>query len=136
MLGNPRYGLVGLVGTPFYLVSEVAAPFFELLSGLVIVAALWLHVLDSLQFALVLGLMALVTGLLTSAAVLLEDRTTRSYRLTHLVRLILLGPLDLFLYRPVLIWARVRGAWDFCRGRRDWDKFVRNPRPAAASLKL
>jgi hypothetical protein len=44
----------------------------------------------------------------------------------------LLAPLDLFLYRPILVWARVRGTWDFMRGRRDWDKFERNPRPALA----
>ncbi len=130
MLFNPRYRTVGLIGMPFYVVSELLAPLFELLSVITLVLALWLGVIEWLAFGLVLGAMALATAVLTSFAVLLEDATTRSYRLGSLVRLILAGPLELFLYRPILMWARARGAWDFFRGRRDWDKFERNPRPA------
>ncbi|HET7138283.1 MAG TPA: hypothetical protein VFI04_07990 [Gaiellaceae bacterium] len=40
-----------------------------------------------------------------SAAVLLEDRTSHAYPLGDLVRLIVLGPLDLVAYRPFLVWA-------------------------------
>ena len=50
-----------------------------------------------------------MNGLMTSAAVLLEDRTSRAYPLGDLVRLILLGPLDLVLYRPFIVWARLQG---------------------------
>src|SRR5205085_1086814 len=40
MLGRRRYGTVGLLGIPFYLLSEIAAPFAEVLSvGVLIVAA-------------------------------------------------------------------------------------------------
>jgi poly-beta-1,6-N-acetyl-D-glucosamine synthase len=66
--------------------------------------------------------------------VLMEDRTTRSYRIRDLLRLQLIAPLDLVLYRPLHVWARVRGTIDFLRGRRDWDKFERNRRPAARTV--
>ena len=132
MLANPRYGSVGLVGVPFYVITEVAAPFLEVLAVLTLVLAIWAGVADPVLLALVLGTMAFTTATVTSSAVLLDDRTRRDYRLSSVVRSVLLAPLDLFLYRPILFWARVRGTWDFLRGRRDWDKFERNRRPVEA----
>jgi cellulose synthase/poly-beta-1,6-N-acetylglucosamine synthase-like glycosyltransferase len=128
MFVNPRYGSVGLLGVPFYFVTEVIAPVFEIAAVAVIVVALWLGVLDVVQFGLTLGVMCAVTGILSSIAVLIDDRNARSYRISSLVRLMLVAPLDLFVYRPLLVWARVRGTIDFLRGRRDWDKFERNTR--------
>ena len=117
------------------MITEVIAPFFELLSIVTFVVALWLGVISWIQFAVIVGVMALATATLTSFAVLIEDRTSRDYRLQSLARMILVGPLDLFLYRPILMWARARGSWDFLRGRRDWDKFERNVRePQFVSL--
>lgn len=131
MFGNPRYGIVGLLGVPFYFVTEVIAPIFEVLAVLVIAFALWLGLLDVTQFLLALAIMCAATGILSNMAILIDDRTGRSHRISSLVRLMLVAPLDLFLYRPLLVWARVRGTWDFMRGRRDWDKFERNARPSA-----
>ena len=70
-----------------------------------------------------------MNGLMTSAAVLLEDRTSRAYPLGDLVRLILLGPLDLVIYRPFIVWARLKGTWRYLRGDQGWHKFERNARP-------
>jgi hypothetical protein len=79
-----------------------------------------------------LGTMAFSLAILTSVAVLLEDISTRAYRLRHLVRLIALGPVELLVYRPILVWARAKGTIGFSRGRRDWNKFDRNVRAPAA----
>ena len=76
--------------------------------------------------------MAFSTATLTSAAVLVDDRTARNHRVGSVLRMILVGPLDLFLYRPALMWARAYGTWGFLRGRRDWDKFERNARRQVA----
>ena len=35
---NPRYGTVGLLGVPFFVLTEVVAPFFEIVSVGLIVA--------------------------------------------------------------------------------------------------
>jgi len=131
MFGNPRYGIVGLIGVPFYFVTEVIAPIFEVLTVLVIAFALWLGVLDLTQFLLTLAIMCAATGILSNMAILTDDRTGRAYSISNLARLMLVATLDLFLYRPLLVWARLRGTWDFMRGRRDWDKFERNARPSA-----
>jgi cellulose synthase/poly-beta-1,6-N-acetylglucosamine synthase-like glycosyltransferase len=132
MMGNPRYRTVGLVGAPFYLVSEVAAPFFEALSLVTLPAAVAAGVFDWRAFLLFAATISLVNGLFTSFSILLQDRSARSYPLRDLARLIALGPLDLLLYRPFLVWARLKGAWGFLRHDRSWDKFERNARTTPA----
>jgi biofilm PGA synthesis N-glycosyltransferase PgaC len=133
MMFNPRYGSVGLLGTPFYLVSEVLAPLFELLALVMLPLAVLCGVFDVTTFVLFLFVIAFVNGLLTTVALGLDDLESRSYAARryskrNLAKLILLGPVDLFLYRPILIWARLRGAFDFVRGAKGWDKFERNAR--------
>ena len=132
MFLNPRYGAVGLLGLPFYVVTEVLAPLFEVLALVATLVGIWSGALSWLELALVLGVLSVGTAVLSSISVLLEDRTARAYRLRDVVKLQLIAPLDLFLYRPLHVWARVRGTIDFLRGRRDWDKFERNRRAPVA----
>jgi poly-beta-1,6-N-acetyl-D-glucosamine synthase len=127
-----RYGAVGFVGVPFFVLSEVLAPVFELLAVGALAASVAVQALAVDQTLLMLAAMALTNGLMTSAAVLLEDRTSRAYPLRDLVRLIVLGPLDLVVYRPLIFWARLKGTWRFLRGDKGWHKFERNARPTLA----
>jgi poly-beta-1,6-N-acetyl-D-glucosamine synthase len=133
MLFHPRYGTVGFVGIPFFVLSEILAPVFEVLALAAIVAGLALQAVSFEPTVLMLAALALLNGILTSAAVLLEDRTSRAYPLRDLVRLIALGPLDLFCYRPLIFWARAQGTWRFLRGDKGWHKFERNVRAAPQS---
>ena len=130
MMFKRRYGAVGFVGVPFFILSEVIAPVFELLALVALAASVALGALDPEQALLTLAALALMNGLMTSAAVLLEDRTSRAYPIGDLVRLILLGPLDLVVYRPFIVWARIKGTWRYLRGDQGWHKFERNARPA------
>ena len=67
----------------------------------------------------------------TTVAISLHDAAYRDYSLRDIIRMLLLGPLDLFLYRPIIIYAGLRGTWQFLRGDRAWDKFERNVRLAS-----
>jgi len=67
-------------------------------------------------------------GVVTVAALEVDDFDAA---LAHLKRKrvkIALGPLDFFLYRPILLWAGVRGLWGFLRGEKAWGKLTRNAR--------
>jgi poly-beta-1,6-N-acetyl-D-glucosamine synthase len=134
MLFNPRYGSVGLLGAPYYLVSELLAPVFEIAALVSLPAALVLGVFDWPVFVLMLLLMMLGNGVLSAAAVLADDRQSRMYRWRDLLRLVLIAPLDLLLYRPFMSWARLVGCWRFLRGDKGWHKFERNVRTSAARL--
>jgi cellulose synthase/poly-beta-1,6-N-acetylglucosamine synthase-like glycosyltransferase len=130
MLFRRRYGTVGSVGMPFFVLSEVMAPLFEVVALVSIVAGVALGAIAVEQTLLMLAVLALVNGIFTSTSVLLQDRTARAYPLRDLVSLIALGPLDLFLYRPLIFFARAQGTWRFLRGDKGWHKFERNARPA------
>jgi hypothetical protein len=97
------------------------------------VADLALGALDVGQFALVLCLITFANALFTTSAIAREDRASRAYSKRDLLRLILLGPLDLVAYRPLIVYARAKGAWRFLRGDKGWHKFQRNDRPASAT---
>jgi cellulose synthase/poly-beta-1,6-N-acetylglucosamine synthase-like glycosyltransferase len=130
MFLNPRYGRFGLIGMPFLVLSEVAAPFLELLGVSILGAAALVGAVSWTEYGLIIGLMSFGNAGLTVAAIGLEDAGTRSYRLRDLVWLILLSPFELVLYRPPLFWAHARGAFGFFRGDKRWERFDRNPRAA------
>ena len=46
------------------------------------------------------------------------------------MRVLMLAPLDLVLYRPIIVWARLKGTWGYLRGDKAWHKFERNVRAA------
>jgi len=129
---RPRYRSVGLVGAPFYLVTEVLAPVFEIVAIVTLPVAVALGVFDWRVFAAMVAAIAFLTGALTAAAILLDDLQSRTHRVRDLAWLLALAPLDLVLYRPVIVWARVKGTWRFLRRDRAWHKFERNVRGATA----
>jgi len=131
MFMNPRYGTVGLLGVPFFVVSEVIAPLFELLALASIIAGFALGAFSLVNAVLMVVAISFANAIFTVAAVSFEDRTSRAYPLTDLAKLIILGPLDLVLYRPLIIYARAKGAWRFLRRDTGWHKFERNARPAS-----
>jgi cellulose synthase/poly-beta-1,6-N-acetylglucosamine synthase-like glycosyltransferase len=126
-----RYGSVGLIGTPFYLLTEVLAPVFEVLGIASLAVAVAVGLFDPMVFVVMFCAIAFLNAALTACAILLDDLQSRTYRLRDLVRMLLLAPLDLVLYRPVIVWARLNGTWRFLRGDKAWHKFERNVRAPA-----
>ena len=125
---NPRYRSVGLLGAPFYLVTEVLAPAIEVLAIVSLPVAIALGVFDPVIFVVLLAAIAFMNAALTACAILLDDLQSRTYRTRDLLRLLLLAPFDLVLYRPIIVWARLKGSWRFLRGDKAWHKFERNVR--------
>jgi cellulose synthase/poly-beta-1,6-N-acetylglucosamine synthase-like glycosyltransferase len=132
MCFNPRYRTVGLLGVPYYLLSEIVAPVFEMLAIGSLGVAAAVGAFDWRLFLLACGLIAFLNGAMTAAAVLADDLQSRTYRLGGLSWLLLLAPLDLVLYRPIIVWARLIGTWRFLRGDKGWHKFERNRRATVA----
>lgn len=130
MAFDPRYGTVGLLGVPFFILTEVIAPFFELASVAAIAAGFATGTFAFTTAALMLAAITFVNGILATAAIMLEDKTSRAYSRLDLLRLVALGPLDLLLYRPLIIYARAKGTWRFLRRDTGWHKFERNARAA------
>lgn len=133
MFANPRYGRVGLVGMPYYVVYEGLAPFVELLSLLVLGLAWWLDVIGWREFLLFLATQVLANAVMTNAAILVQDMSARSYSLGSLASLIFLGAVEFLIYRPLHLAARWKGVLGFLRGDKAWYKFERNHREKRAA---
>jgi cellulose synthase/poly-beta-1,6-N-acetylglucosamine synthase-like glycosyltransferase len=126
MLLNPRYGVVGMGAMPYFLIFEGLAPVIELAGYLFTIGGLLLGLLQW-QPAAQLFLASVIYGALVSvAAVVLEEVSFRRYpRLVDLLRLSMYGILEHFGYRQLTLWWRLRGTWDFIRGRAEWGTMVR-----------
>jgi len=132
MLGRARYGSVGLVGVPYYLLFECLAPVLQLLSFVALLVAVLVGALAWPTYLAFLGAVTFGTAIPTTIAVGLHDAGFRDYRVRDLVRMLVLGPLDLLIYRPILMYAGLRGTWEFLQKDRRWNKFERNTRSGRA----
>jgi hypothetical protein len=113
---------------PFYLLSEIVAPVFELVAVVTLCVGAVFGLVDWRLCVAVTLLITVLNSLFSTGALLMVDLHGQVYRRRGLVRLLLLMPLELFVYRPVMTWARIKGTWRFLRGDRAWHKFERNVR--------
>lgn len=134
MFMRPSYRRVGMIGVPYYALFECLAPVFQVLSFVTLGLAIAYGVIGWWSYLAFLGMMAFGAALPTTLAVSLHDRGYRDFRVRDLVRMLVLGPLDLFLYRPILMWAGLVGCWEFLRGDKRWNKFERNVRSATPAV--
>ena len=126
MLFNPRYGVIGLLAMPYYVVFEAVGPIIELAGYGLTALAIPFGLLDW-RFAELFFLAAVVYGsLLSVAAVVLEELSFRRYpKVTDLLRLVAYGVLENFGYRQLATWWRIVGVIDHVRGKRGWGTMKR-----------
>ena len=135
MFLRPKYRKVGMLGVPYYAIFECLAPLFQILSIVTLALAGLYGIIGWQPYLAFLGMMAFGTAIPTTLSVWLHDKGYRDYRVRDLVHMLLLGPIDLFLYRPILMWAGMVGTIEFLRGDKAWNKFERNVRrPAPATV--
>jgi cellulose synthase/poly-beta-1,6-N-acetylglucosamine synthase-like glycosyltransferase len=126
MIGRPRFGTVGMVSLPGFVMFEMLSPIVEL-SGYILMPVLWALGLLSLSGAFVFFVLALMYTVLVSAlAVLLEDIAFRRYpRTWDLGRLLLGALMENFGFRQLTVWWRVRAFWEYLRGDLSWGAMER-----------
>jgi cellulose synthase/poly-beta-1,6-N-acetylglucosamine synthase-like glycosyltransferase len=110
MIGNPRYGRMGLVVMPYYLVFELLAPIVELVGVAAVVGALALGWLN-LGFALLFAVVSVLYGVFLSVAALAieEFSARRSRRWSDLLAALGAAVLENVGFRQAHAWWRLRG---------------------------
>jgi cellulose synthase/poly-beta-1,6-N-acetylglucosamine synthase-like glycosyltransferase len=126
MLLNPRYGKAGMLAFPYFFFLEMIGPVIEMLgyiSFAITVAAGradWWFVSAFLAMAIVFG------GVLSLAAVALEELSFRRYpRLSDLLQLFGLAAIENLGYRQLNTWWRVKGTWSALRKVESWGRMTR-----------
>ncbi|HEY7274016.1 MAG TPA: glycosyltransferase [Actinoplanes sp.] len=118
MIGNPRYGRIGLIALPYYVVFELLAPFVELSALVLLPLGLWVQAVD-LDFAWRFALVAYGYGLLVSlVSLFIEEVSFHRYpRWSDLWRGVVAAVVENFGYRQILAVWQVSGAAAAWRGR-------------------
>ncbi|GIE46827.1 glycosyl transferase family 2 [Amorphoplanes nipponensis] len=122
MIGNPRYGRIGLLALPYYVVFELLAPFIELAALVLLPLGLWAGAVD-VGFMWRFVLVAYGYGLLVSlVSLFIEEVSFHRYpRWSDLLRGVVAAILENFGYRQILAVWQVRGALGALHGRRaEW----------------
>lgn len=126
MLFNPRYGRLGLLSFPYWLLFELLAPIIEFV-GLTV--SLALAVCGGLNIPLFLALLGFILsfGILFSIlAILTEVLTFNQYNGSRdILRLTLTAVLEPFLFHPFIVWSAIRGNIDLLRKKKGWGDMSR-----------
>jgi cellulose synthase/poly-beta-1,6-N-acetylglucosamine synthase-like glycosyltransferase len=136
MLLNPRYGTVGLLAMPYFVLFEFLGPVIELLGYLALLLGLLLGIVD-VQFALAFFVVAVGLGtLLSVAAVFLEElRLNRYPRWLDILKLTLYGVLENFGYRQLNAVWRAWAIVSFLRNNQSWGAMERRGFDSAKTAK-
>lgn len=133
---NPRYGAMGLVVYPYFVLVELLAPVVEAVGLLGLLVGLWLGAVN-LPFALLFFLMAYGLGaVLTVMTLVLEEFAYHRYEtLRDRLLLIAWALLEAVGYRQLTVVWRLNGLIKYIRGRREWGAMerrgFRTPPPAS-----
>jgi cellulose synthase/poly-beta-1,6-N-acetylglucosamine synthase-like glycosyltransferase len=116
MILNPRYGFVGLVGFPYFIFIELLGLFVEFSGYVGLVAFALLHWINA-TFALLFFLVAVGWGMwINTAAVLLDNLVLHRYqKLRDVLKIALVGSLEFFGYRQVVVVERVIATFQIWR---------------------
>jgi cellulose synthase/poly-beta-1,6-N-acetylglucosamine synthase-like glycosyltransferase len=127
MIGNPRYGSIGVLAFPFYLAFEALGPIVELAGLIGLALAAWLGVLNVPFMVLFLIAAVLLGSVLSIAAVCVEQLAFHRYsRYRDLLSLILAAFAENLGYRQLHAWWRIQGLLRAIRGGNDaWGSMPR-----------
>lgn len=135
MLFNPRYGITGLFGMPFFLFFEGLAVLFEISAWILAAVALFLGIASLGEVLVVLYVAFALNVLLSLSAVFLTETTRlRTASWGDFWRLILAILLDNLGFHQFHLVTRLVGTVEYLLGRRDLGAAMKRngSRPAAA----
>ncbi|MGG4167411.1 glycosyltransferase [Rossellomorea vietnamensis] len=126
LLFNPKYGSIGMISMPYFLIIEFLGPVVELMGYLIMVLSIFLGGVY-LEFAILLFLLSILYGsVLSMAAVLLEEWSVRKFpKATDIGRLFAYSLTETLWYRPLTVFWRCEGILDVIRKKRGWGEMAR-----------
>ncbi len=126
MLLNKTYGKVGMLAFPYFFFLEMLGPVIELLGYVAFTITIAAGRADALYVTAFLAVAIILGGVLSLAAVALEELSFRRYpRLVDLLKLFGLAALENLGYRQLNTWWRVKGTYSALRGRQTWGAMTR-----------
>lgn len=127
MVGRPRFGVLGVVTMPYFLLFELIGPFVQLLGLATVVVGLATATLPGSLLWLYVGASALLGTLSSLAAILVEEVSFARYpRARDVLALVVTAFLEPFWFQPLHTWWRIVGVVRALRGKEsEWGEMVR-----------
>ena len=121
MLCNPRYGRIGMVAMPLFVIEDLIGPPMELVGYLLIPLCYALGILSLDVTLAFLGLTFVFgTGISIGTLILEEKQLRRTPNAADLTRIALTAVVENFGYRQINLWYRLRGIWRFLKKDSSW----------------
>ena len=123
---NPKYGLIGMLSYPYWLLFEWLAPVVEVFGIVYFIILLFAGSIDWNFFLLMLGFVYSFAMAFSTWALLFEELTYHKYpRKTDILKLFVTAHLEPLIYHPLQVYFAVRGNIDYFRGKRGWGNMQR-----------
>jgi len=126
MMFNPKYGAVGLLSVPYFVLVEMLGPIIEIIGYVLLFISIISGTIS--KFAFYVFLMAFLYGILFSlSAILFEQFSYKRYGNTReITKLIINSFFEQFIYRQITVWWRVTSFFNFKKGSKQWGKIKRS----------
>ncbi len=126
MVLNPRYGRIGLIGLPLYLLFDVIGPFLDL-AGLLLLPLCWYYELIGYPFLLAYFAVIALYGVFLSMTALImgELALFHTTRKRDMIAFAFAAVAENFGYRQLNLWWRIVGLWQFLGGKQGWGESTR-----------
>lgn len=125
MLFNPKYGAVGMLSMPYFVLVEMLGPLVETLGYIILVISILLGTLS--KFFVFVFFMAYLYGLLFSlSAILLEQFSYKRYNnVFEITKLIFYSLFEQLSYRQLTVFWRMQAFFNFKKGSKNWGTIKR-----------
>jgi cellulose synthase/poly-beta-1,6-N-acetylglucosamine synthase-like glycosyltransferase len=126
MILNKKYGILGMLSLPLWVMFEWLAPLIEFFGTLFFFC---MAILGFANWPYFFSFLALVYSfaIMTSVfAILFEERSYQQYkRPKHMLKLVVTALCEPFFYHPVTVWAAIKGNYDLVTGKKSWGEMTR-----------
>lgn len=124
---NPKYGIVGLISYPFFMLVEGLGPIIEVFGVLLFIVSWSFNLVGTPLLILFILATVVLNILLSIGSVIFEEMTYRRYPKTSMiVKLIGVSFIEVFFFRPLTVWWRLVGIMQYFSGKKgDWGDMVR-----------
>jgi peptidoglycan-N-acetylglucosamine deacetylase len=122
---NWKYGSMGLISMPYFLIFEVAGPLIEIQGYLMVILAAVLGMMN-LNLVLLLFLSTVFMGIFISVSSLMITEKEESYfSFKEIMILVYYAILENFGFRQVMSFVRVMGYFSSMKKPKGWGKMIR-----------
>ncbi|MCE3282461.1 MAG: glycosyl transferase family 2 [Chitinophagaceae bacterium] len=126
MFFNPRYGVLGMLSYPYWFFFEMCAPAVEFIGFVALLVMSFFGMINWGTFVLFLFFIISFGYTYSAFAVLMEVLTYNQYkRRTDVMKLLLTGLTEPFLFHPFVVWHGVKGYIDLIRKKKSWGEMTR-----------